>query len=119
MGAPTGSDRGHPKRGGRRKGTPNKVSSLAAQKLANTELTAEVAVETIRRGAFYDIGDLFDQHGALRPLHTLTEAQRAMIGFEVVMRKAAAGDGTVDRVVKVRFVDRARYVEVAANITGC
>ena len=27
--------------------------------------------------------------------------------FEVVMRKAAANDGTVDRVVKVRFVDRA------------
>jgi hypothetical protein len=115
-GAPKGSNLGHPKRGGRRKGTPNKVASLAAVKLALTDLTAEVTVEAIRRGALYDVGALFDRAGDLRPLHRLTEAERFMIaGFEVVMKNAAAGDGKIDRVLKVKLAPRDRYVEMAAK----
>jgi hypothetical protein len=46
----------------------------------------------------------------------LTEAQRFMIaGFETVMKNAAAGDGVIDRVLKVKLVDRAKYVELAAK----
>lgn len=54
--------------------------------------------------------------GDLKPLHELDEADRAMIaGFEVVMKNATAGDGVIDRVLKVKLVDRSKYVEMAAK----
>ena len=93
-GAPKGSNLGHPKRGGRRKGTPNKVASLASQKLAQTELSAEVTVEAIRRGALYDPRKLFDEHGSPKPIHELDEAEAwAIAGYEVVLKNAKAGIG--------------------------
>lgn len=104
------------KTGGRKRGVRNKIASLAAKKLADRELSAENTVELIRRGAMFDIGALFDEHGDFKPIHTLTEAQRAMIaGIEVVMKNAAAGDGKIDRVLKVKLVPKDRYVEMAAR----
>jgi hypothetical protein len=85
----------------------------------HAELTAEATVEQIARGALYDPGAFFDTHGDLVPLHKLTEAQRQSIaGFEVVMKNAVAGDGKVDRVLKYKLVDRAKYVEMAAKLHG-
>jgi hypothetical protein len=105
--------KGHPRYGGRQKGTPNRIASLAAKKLAKTELTAEVTVETIRRGALYDVRTLFDAHGNLKPVHQLTEDEAMPIaGIEVQKRKN--GEDT-DTVVKVRLADRGRYVEMAAK----
>lgn len=82
----------------------------------HAELDAETVIEQIARGALFDIGDLYDENGDLRPLHSLTEAQRQMIqGIEVVMKNAAAGDGKIDRVLKIKLADRAKYVEMAAK----
>jgi hypothetical protein len=36
-------------------------------------------------------------------------------GYEISLKNAEAGDGHVDRVLKVKLVDRARYVEMAAK----
>jgi hypothetical protein len=113
--------RGDPKTAGsgRAKGTPNKKTSLQRQKLAAMELDAETTVEAIRRGMTGDIGDLYDAEGNLRPLHELTEAQRWLIaGVEHVMKNAEAGDGKVDRVLKIKWADRAKYVEMAGRIHG-
>lgn len=112
-----GAPKGHPKYGGgSRKGKPNRVTSLAAQKLRDTEMTADATVEAIRRGAFADIGDCFDKAGNLKSLHEMTEAQRWMIaGIEVVMKNAAAGDNQVDRVLKIKWADRSKYVDLAAK----
>jgi hypothetical protein len=105
--------KGHPRYGGRQKGTPNRIASLAAKKLAKTELTAAVTVETIRRGALYDVRRLFDSNGNLRPVHELDEAEAMPIaGIEVQKRKN--GEDT-DTIVKVRLADRGRYVEMAAK----
>jgi hypothetical protein len=114
--ATTGSKPGGQKTGGRRVGSVNKRATLAAQKLAKTELTADVTVEAIRRGALFDIGKLFDNKGNLRPIHTLTEDERFCIaGVEVIIKNAEAGDGHTDRVHKIKVADRARYVEMAAK----
>lgn len=54
--------------------------------------------------------------GDIKPLHKLTEAQRWLVaGIEVVMKNAAAGDGKVDRVLKIKWADRTKYVELAAK----
>lgn len=80
------------------------------------ELDAEVVIEQIARGALYDPRNLFDQQGNIKPIHKLTEAEASCIaGFEIVLKNAAAGDGVVDRVLKVKLTDRAKYVEMAAK----
>ncbi len=54
--------------------------------------------------------------GDLRPVHELTEEERTCIaGIEVVMKNATAGDGVIDRVLKLKIVDRSKYVEMAAK----
>ena len=71
---------------------------------------------TIATGMRFDIRDLFDSEGNHRPIKSLTKAQASMIsGYEIILKNAEAGDGHVDRVLKVKVVDRARYVEMAAK----
>lgn len=82
-------------------------------------LTAEATIEQIRRGCQFDIRDLFDDTGNIKPIHLLTEIQATQIaGFEVVKRNMTAGDGHIDQVIKVKLVDRAKYVEMAAKYHG-
>jgi len=57
--------------------------------------------------------------GDLKPIHELTEAQaQCIVGVEVVMKNAVAGDGQIDRVLKYRFAPREKYVELAARYHG-
>lgn len=93
---------------------PRRARAEAIQR--HVELDAAAVIEQIARGALYDLGDLFDEHGDIKPLHTLTEAQRACIaGMEFVMKNAAAGDGAIDRVLKIKLVDRAKFVDMAGR----
>lgn len=112
-------------RGGARKGaggpTGPKPHTVARAKAiqADRELTAAVVIEQIRRGACYDPRNLFDADGQYVPLHKLSEADAVMIaGFEITTGNVDKGDGKLDRIVKVRLVDRARYVEMAAKYHG-
>jgi hypothetical protein len=112
-GATSGNKRGEAKTGGRKRGTPNRKTSRVREKLADVEITADRVVEAIRRGAFSDIGELFDRHGNLRPLHELTEAQRFNIaGLEVVIKNAEAGDGHTDSVLKIGGLSEQEVAEV-------
>jgi hypothetical protein len=57
---------------------------------------------------------LFDDKGNLRPIHTLSAEDAALIpGFEVVIKKVVGGDGHTDTVIKVRLKDQGRFVELA------
>jgi len=59
------------------------------------------------------------QTGDLKPMHELTEAQaQSITSIEVVMKNAVAGDGQVDRVLKIRLAPREKYVELAARHHG-
>ena len=111
-------------RGGRPPGTQDGPTSqrtlaraaLRAKLLRTAELSADATLEQIRRCGFYDIRRLFDPAGNLRQLHLLTEAEVACIaGIEVVKRNLTSGDGQSDVILKVKLVDRSRYVEMAAK----
>lgn len=111
--------------GGKRKGAGRKPGPMPKTKAVreklqkDAELTAAATIEQIRRGAFYDIRSLFDKDGNLKPLHQLSESEAAPIaGVEVVKRNMTAGDGQVDTIIKVKLVDRSRYVEMAAKHHG-
>jgi hypothetical protein len=59
-----------------------------------------------------DIRELYD----VKPIHTLTKAQAAMIvSVEHVMKYATAGAGKIDQVLTIKLAPRDRYVEMAAK----
>lgn len=111
-----------PGSGGRRAGAGRPVGSIlhtAAQDTATPSirvLSAESTLEQIRRGMEWDVREMFDAHGAIKPITELSiEAASMVAGFEVLKRNLTAGDGKVDEVIKIKLVDRARYVEMAAK----
>ena len=112
--------KGTPKTGGRKPGSVNKrTAALRARLLRDEQLTVESTVEAIRRGQQYDIRQLLDKHGNFRPLHELTEEEAWCIaGAEIIVKNAEAGDGHTDKVLKVKFIDRRGYVELAAKHQG-
>lgn len=112
--------KGHPKYGGQQKGKPRKRTlAIRARILRDEQITVESTLESIRRGQFYDVRRLFDDDGTMKPIQALSESDAAMIaGFEIVRRNVTSGDGVQDTVLKVRLVDRARYVEIAAKHLG-
>jgi hypothetical protein len=105
---------------GRPPGALNKATrALRARVLRDEQLSVEATVEAIRRGQQYDIRQLLDAKGNFKPIHELTEEQAWCIaGAEVIVKNAAAGDGHTDRVLKLKFIDRGRYVELAAKHQG-
>jgi hypothetical protein len=113
-------------RGGTRTGAGRPGGSRDAQTIAteaavkaSQKLTADVILEQIYRGATFDIRKLFDEDGNYVPVHKLSAADAMMIaGVEFVMGNLDKGDGKLDRVVKVRLIDRARYVEMGAKYHG-
>lgn len=111
--------KGH-KTGGRIAGTPNnRTKAIKARVLRDEALTVESTVEAIRRGQQYDIRRLLDGTGNFRAIHQLSEEEAWCIaGVEVIIKNAEAGDGHTDRVLKLKFVDRGRYVELAARHKG-
>lgn len=115
-----------PQRGGTRKGAGRPRGSQHKQTIANAvavqtsrDLTAAVVLEQIRRGACFDVRRLFDKRGNYIPIHKLTLEDATMVaGFEFVTGNLDKGDGQLDRIVKVRCIDRRGYVEMAAKYHG-
>jgi hypothetical protein len=55
----------------------------------------------------------------MRPIHTLSAEDAAMIAsFEVLIKNAAGGYGHADTVLKIRLTDQAKFVELAMKHLG-
>ena len=108
------------KTGGRKPGSLNRrTRAIKERLLRDEELTVEATVEAIRRGQQYDIRQLLDERGNFKPIHDLTEEEAWCIaGAEVIVKNAEAGDGHTDKVLKLKFINRDRYVELAAKHQG-
>lgn len=95
------------------------VQAGKARQLEKVDLTATRVLEEIRRLSFADPRSMFDEHGNLRPIHTLTAEQAACIGsMEVVKKNLTAGDGQVDTVIKIKTWDKTRSLEMLAKHFG-
>lgn len=95
------------------------VAVGTAKQLGKLELTAERVKERIGLLAFQDIRKLFDEAGNLRPIHGLSDDAAAMVaGVEVIKKNAAAGDGVIDTVHKVKVVDPIKALEMLAKHFG-
>ena len=111
---------GQGQRSGRKPGSLNKRTRAIRERLLREEaLTVESTVEAIRRGQQYDIRQLLNDKGDFKPIHELTEEQAWCIaGAEIIVKNAEAGDGHTDKVLKIKFINRDRYVELAARHQG-
>lgn len=89
------------------------VAEKTQQQLEKIDLSAERTLEEMRRVAFSNVQDLFDGNGDLIPIHKLTREQSASIAsLEVIMKNATAGDGKVDRVLKIKIWDKPKVMEM-------
>lgn len=95
------------------------VSEQTQKRLDKCSLTADRVLEEMRRLAFSDVSRLFDAHGKLKPLHTLTPEESACIsGMEVIIKNAEAGDGHMDTVHKIKVWDKPRTLEMLGKHFG-
>jgi phage terminase small subunit len=92
------------------------VASLKEKQIAKSGLSAQMVLDELTKLGFSNVRDLFDAQGDLRSIHDLTPAQSACIAsVEVVMKNATAGDGKVDRVLKIRTWDKPKVLELLAK----
>ena len=92
------------------------IASGKASQLETAELSASRVLEELRRLALSDVRTLFDEHGNLLPLHTLTSEQAACIGgVEVLIKNAKAGDGITDTIHKIKVWDKTKALELLAK----
>lgn len=95
------------------------IAAKTAKQLDKVDVTAERVKSRLAALAFSDIRGFYDAAGNLKPLHSLTEEQAAAIAqFEVIKKNAAAGDGVVDTVHKIRVTDQLKALEMLAKHFG-
>jgi hypothetical protein len=69
--------------------------------------------------AFVRAGDLYDEQGRMLPIKQLpAHVQAAVAQQETLRGNLDQGDGRSDRLVRVRFVDKARMLEMLAKHHG-
>jgi len=98
------------------------VRRLMARVTDANEITAERTMREIARIAYGDIRTLYSEDGQLKPIHTLDEAQAAMIGG-LEVEEVRVGDGDdgpsetqITRKVKIR--DKLNALEKCMAMLG-
>lgn len=82
-------------------------------------ITAATVLERIECAANLPIGELFDEQGQLKAIHTLPiHVQRCIVSVEVVKRNLTAGDKLTDTLYKVKLIDKGRLHEILAKSVG-
>jgi phage terminase small subunit len=95
------------------------IQAGQAAKLAQINVSAEGVVQELAGVAFSNLQRLFRPTGELIPIHELPPSVAASIAsMELVLKNAEAGDGKIDRVLKVRMWDKVRGLELLARRFG-
>jgi phage terminase small subunit len=95
------------------------IQRSQAATLGRVEVTAEGVVQELAGVGFSNVQRLFRPTGELIPVHELPPAVAASIAsIEVILKNAEAGDGKIDRVLKVRLWDKVRGLELLARRFG-
>jgi len=93
-----------------------RITAFTARRTLSDELSAMRVLEELRRIALFDIRLLFDGQGKLKPIELWTPEQGSMVSqCEVVQGNVDKGDGQRDRVVKLRFWDKSKAIEMLAK----
>src|SRR5262245_16333963 len=92
------------------------IDEAKAKQLAKADLSAVRVLEELRRIAFVDARQYFDDDGNLRPVSQWTpEMGSALAHFEVIKKNAESGDGHIDVIHKVKLWDKPKSLEMLAR----
>jgi phage terminase small subunit len=95
------------------------IERRMAAAAARADITAERCLRDIDTAANLDFAELFDDTGNLLPVRLMPKrVRRALVSIEVVKRNVFADDGQVDRVYKVKLIDKGKMHEILAKATG-
>jgi len=90
------------------------IARLQEQRLDASALSGTRILEELRSVALSNVRDLVDSNGNIRPLESLSPQEAATIqSFEVVLKNATAGDGIIDRVLKIKLWDKTKALDLA------
>lgn len=96
-----------------------RIAAGRSMQLRRLGITSEHVKERLAVLAFQDVRQFFDSEGNVIPITALPAEVAAQVGsIEVVKKNAEAGDGHTDRVVKIRFIDPVRPLEILAKYFG-
>ena len=86
-------------------------------RLKRAELSASATLEELRRVAFSDLGECFDEQGRLQAAsHTLPPEVRSFLSSVKVVRKnLVVGDGSQEWVCEIKLWDKLRALEILAK----
>jgi phage terminase small subunit len=93
------------------------IAEGKARQMASADLSAARVLEELRRVAFANVRDYFDDNtGDAKHPHQLTVEQgAALAGFEVLIKNAKAGDGITDTIHKFKLWDKVHTLEILAK----
>jgi hypothetical protein len=92
-----------------------RVAERMQEQLTALEFDAAEVMRYIAMGCRFDLRRLFDEQGKPRPFDELTFEEASMIeSYEIILKNAKAGDGSIDEVLKVKVSPRSKWVELAA-----
>lgn len=105
----------------RSKSIAARIAELRAPALAKTGVTVERIITELAKVAFFDIGNLFDEAGKMRPLHELTAEVRHGLRLEKgrisTHDKLAALDALTKIIGGYKQAEQAQQVENTQNNT--
>ena len=93
-----------------------RLANLMHDQLLALDFDAAEVLRYIRDGCRFDIRRLFDPvTGRPKQFNELTYEEASQIeGYEIILKNAEAGDGVIDRVLKVKLTPRKQFIEMAA-----
>lgn len=97
------------------------VAKGKERQLAVADLSAARVLEEMRRLAFFDVADIFDSDGNLKPIHEIpAEARSAIAGLEVARANFDKTDGKKSNewLHKVKLAAKDRALEMLAKHFG-
>lgn len=103
------------KHGGKSPLAQKKAKELKQEVLANL-IDPERILREMCKVAYFNLADIFDEKGQLRPVAELPrDVAAALAGVEVAKRNLTTGDRETDEVIKVRAVDKLKALEMLAK----
>jgi phage terminase small subunit len=93
------------------------IDGLQERSKLDNSLSAQRVLEELRRIAFVDVRELYDEDGVLKPIKQWSNEHGAAVQqLDVVSNgNADKGDGKRDRVLKVRTWDKTKALEMLAK----
>lgn len=95
------------------------VAAKQTTQLAKLEITAERVLQELARIAFVDVRAFYRDDGTLKQMTELdADAAAAIAQFDVLKQNVTSGDGQLDTVHRIRFVEKIRALELLAKRFG-